>query len=252
MGKIVCWFSGGVTSAVATKLALERYEDVEIVFFETGNHHPDNERFFVDCEKWFGQPITTLQHEKFGDIYSVFTEENFINSPYGAPCTKYLKKNVRLEWEKKVDFKRNYDGQVFGFESSPREYSRAERFNKEFPYTKPLFPLIACDLTKEDCLKLLKKNGIEVPMMYRLGYLNNNCVGCVKGGMGYWNKIRVDFPEVFEKTATLERELGASCINGVYLDELDPSRGWELKPYVESCGSFCDNLDASEAGGESL
>ena len=25
--------------------------------------------------------------------------------------------------------------------------------------------------------------GIEIPVMYRLGYNNNNCVGCVKGGI---------------------------------------------------------------------
>lgn len=31
--------------------------------------------------------------------------------------------------------------------------------------------------------------------MYDLGYANNNCIGCVKGGIGYWNKIRIDFPE---------------------------------------------------------
>ncbi len=37
--------------------------------------------------------------------------------------------------------------------------------------------------------------------MYDLGYPNNNCIGCVKGGMGYWNKIRKDFPEVFQKRA---------------------------------------------------
>ena len=36
------------------------------------------------------------------------------------------------------------------------------------------------------------------PLMYDLGYPNNNCIGCVKGGMGYWNHIRKDFPEVFE------------------------------------------------------
>lgn len=61
--------------------------------------------------------------------------------------------------------------------------------------------------------------------MYDLGYHNNNCVGCVKGGMGYWNRIRIDFPEVFRKMAELEREIGHSCINGVYLDELAPGRG---------------------------
>jgi len=251
MGKIVCWFSGGVTSTVATKLALERYDDVEIIFFETGSHHPDNDRYFAECEKWFGQPIIVLQDEKHEDIYSIFEEKRFINSPYGSPCTQILKKKVRQKWEDEVDYKNNYDGQVFGFDCSPREYKRAERFHKEYPYTKPLFPLIGCNLTKEDCFDIMERNGIEIPKMYRLGYGNNNCIGCVKGGMGYWNKIRIDFPEVFEKTASLEREIGATCItdrngNRVYLDELDPNRGWELKPYVEPCGSFCDDLDGVE------
>ena len=36
----------------------------------------------------------------------------------------------------------------------------------------------------------------------------NNCIGCVKGGMGYWNKIRRDFPERFEEMAALEKEIG--------------------------------------------
>ena len=42
--------------------------------------------------------------------------------------------------------------------------------------------------------------------MYDMGYPNNNCIGCVKGGMGYWNHIRKDFPEVFDSRAKLERE----------------------------------------------
>ena len=32
--------------------------------------------------------------------------------------------------------------------------------------------------------------------MYDLGYPNNNCIGCIKGGMGYWNRIRKDFPDI--------------------------------------------------------
>ena len=55
--------------------------------------------------------------------------------------------------------------------------------------------------------------GIKRPIMYDLGYSNNNCIGCVKGGMGYWNKIREDFPEVFQARAKLEREIGRSCKN---------------------------------------
>jgi hypothetical protein len=75
--------------------------------------------------------------------------------------------------------------------------------------------------------------------MYDLGYKNNNCVGCVKGGMGYWNKIRVDFPEVFKKRAELERLIGASCINGIYLDELSPDRGRIEDEIMEECSIFC-------------
>ena len=89
------------------------------------------------------------------------------------------------------------------------------------------------------CITLLDKLGIDIPAMYRLGYHNNNCIGCVKGGMGYWNKIRVDFPDTFAEMAKLEREVGASCIRHVYLDELDPKRGRKEKPLVGDCGVLC-------------
>ena len=83
--------------------------------------------------------------------------------------------------------------------------------------------------------------------MYDLGYYNNNCRGCVKGGMGYWNKIRVDFPEVFANRAKMERDIGASCIKGVYLDELDPSRGRMSEEVMQDCSIFCQ-LAIDEAG----
>jgi hypothetical protein len=86
--------------------------------------------------------------------------------------------------------------------------------------------------------------------MYDLGYPNNNCIGCVKGGMGYWNKIRQDFPEVFADRARMEREIGASCMNGVYLDELAPEAGRGLKPIVEDCGILCGVMKLNPNKGE--
>ena len=75
--------------------------------------------------------------------------------------------------------------------------------------------------------------------MYDLGYTNNNCIGCVKGGMGYWNKIRKEFPEVFSSRAKLERDIGHSCIKGVFLDELDPNRG-RNDEVIPDCGIMCE------------
>lgn len=95
------------------------------------------------------------------------------------------------------------------------------------------FPLIERGLSKENCHAIADSLGLKRPKMYDLGYSNNNCVGCVKGGKGYWNRIRVDFPEVFERRAKEEREVGHSCINGVSLDELDPGAGRMERDYAD-------------------
>jgi hypothetical protein len=76
--------------------------------------------------------------------------------------------------------------------------------------------------------------------MYDLGYHNNNCIGCVKGGKGYWNKIRVDFPEVFAARAKMERDIGHYCIKDAnWLDELDPEAGRNDPPVTQECGVYC-------------
>jgi hypothetical protein len=44
---------------------------------------------------------------------------------------------------------------------------------------------------------------------------------------------------VFAARAKLERELGASCIKGVFLDELAPDAGRHEGPIVDECGILC-------------
>jgi hypothetical protein len=56
--------------------------------------------------------------------------------------------------------------------------------------------------------------------------------------MGYWNKIRIDFPDYFDRMAKIERKLGNSCIKGTFLDELNPSKGKHSDLSFE-CGAFC-------------
>lgn len=232
---IISWWSGGVTSAVATKKCLESHTDVQIYFCETGQHHEDNLRFKTDCEKWYGQKINVLTNAKWQTVERVL-QHGYINGPHGAYCTKLLKKDVRVALEKITVF----DWQAFGFEYEPKQVKRGERFNEQYPTAKGIFPLINEKLNKKDCMEILLKAGIELPAMYRLGYSNANCIGCVKGGMGYWNKIRVDFPDRFKRTAELEREAGHSCLKGVFLDELDPERGRHESIELPECGIYCE------------
>jgi hypothetical protein len=121
-----------------------------------------------------------------------------------------------------------------------QEQDRADSIVDRYPAQSHRFPLIEKGISKTEAHEILKASGIKRPMMYELGYNNNNCIGCLKGGMGYFNHIRKDFGDVFEKRAKLERLIGASCINGTFLDELDPSIGRHTKPIVDDCGILCE------------
>ena len=200
---MIGWFSCGVTSAVACKIALETYtkDVVKLYYIEIDSAHPDNERFIKDCEAWYGTTINRVRSNKYSDQFEVIEESGYINGPSGARCTLMLKKEVRRKIERDLDF----PPQVFGFEYSKREINRAVRFSQQYEQAKPVFPLIERKMTKEMCAELLLKNGIRLTAMYELGFRNNNCIGCVKGGKGYWNKIRKHFPDVYEKMAKLER-----------------------------------------------
>ena len=236
---IISWWSAGVTSAVATKLAIDKYgvDNVLPIYFAIDSAHPDNNRFKKECEEWYGRKILTERSHKHKDQFEVIVKDKYVNGPAGARCTLVLKKRVRQRIEKELQ----YDGQIFGFEYSKKEINRAIRFKEQYPDAKSLFPLIENKMNKPESLHYLEQHaGIERPVMYKLGYSNNNCIGCVKGGMGYWNKIRIDFPDHFDKMAKAEREVGNSCLRHTFLDELDPNAGRKQKMVMPDCGNFCD------------
>lgn len=232
----VAWFSAGVDSTIAIYLSLEEID--KIIYIHIDDQHEDTMRYVKDCEKLFGKPIEILQ-SRYKTVDEVQQAFQFVASAWGAKCTEVLKKRVRKEWE--LDHK-DYDITYYwGFDSSER--IRAEKTEQSMDKYKHKFPLIEKVLTKQDCHAMLKKLGIKRPLMYDLGYSNNNCIGCVKGGIGYWNKIRVDFPDRFKQQAERERQVGHTCLkdkNGpIYLDELDPNRGNMEEEIMEDCSIIC-------------
>ena len=227
---IVSWFSAGVSSFIATWLMRDTVD--KVLYIHIDDHHPDTLRFINDCQQALGFDIEHMQSQ-YKSVDNVIQQFQFINSRYGARCTDVLKKRVRKKWEHgKTDL--TY---IWGYDAS--EQHRADRLVEAMPKQKHIFPLIEKGISKEEAHGMLAELGIARPAMYDLGYRNNNCVGCVKGGMGYWNKIRVDFPDVFKRMAKREREIGHTCIKGVYLDELEPDRGRFETEILEDCGIIC-------------
>lgn len=241
--RTVAWFSAGAASTCATKLAVEQDPATIVAYCDTGSEHEDTARYIADVESWIGTEVLNLSSPDYADIWDVFDKTGYLVGPQGARCTTELKKVVRRNFQEPSDV------QVFGF--TTEEQRRADLFRLGNPEVDLWTPLIDNGINKQDCHDMVASAGITPHMMYRLGYKNANCVGCVKGGMGYWNKIRVDFPDVFERMAQQERTMGITVnrsetrVDGkrvsvrVYLDELDPNRGsYESEADVE-CGVIC-------------
>lgn len=239
--RVLCWFSCGAASAVASKLAVEKYGGrCEVLYCDTLKHeHPDNARFMADVSKWIGKEIKTLKSEKYTDIFHVFDETGWLVGPGGARCTTELKKVVRRNYSRPDDL------HILGLTAD--EGSRILKFEKNNPELECEWNLRDMGVSKTHTYWAIRDAGIKMPVMYTLGYKNNNCIGCVKGASGYWNKIRVDFPEAFDRMAKQERKMDVA-INKTYvgdtrvrvfLDELPPDAGrYDAEPDIE-CGPVC-------------
>lgn len=213
---VICWFSGGVTSAIACKITIDLFgkENCKCIFMDTKNEDDDTYRFLKDCQKWFGikiESITLIGKEiktkkrtvTYNSIQDTWKKTLSLNVANGAICSSILKRDLRVLWQKE----NNYSFQVFGFDID--EPKRAKAFSLNYPEAKPFFPLLMFGYSKTMCIDKFKEASIEIPIAYKYGFQNNNCLktGCVQGGIGYWQKMKRDFPEKFEAMSKIEHEL---------------------------------------------
>ena len=247
MSRMVCRFSCGAASAVATKLILAAYppEDIVIVNAFIKEEHEDNRRFLADCEKWFQHPITVLRDEKYGaSTDEVWRRCHMMKNRFFAPCSNELKRKLL------ATIRQSGDIDIIGY--TTEEQDRADRLVDLFPEEEDhfKFPLIEKGLSHDDCLAMIERAGIELPMMYRLGYNNANCIGCPKGGQAYWQNIRADFPERFTTIQGIQEGIGANANflrfrsgprnkERMSLAELPPGRGDMRSEPNFSCSFFC-------------
>lgn len=206
--KIVCWWSGGVTSAVACYFAMKLYglKNCQFIMIDTlNNEDQDTYRFKEDCEKWYGVKIEVIRNDKYKSIQEVWRKSKSLNVANGAICSAQLKRNVRKKWETKN--KGLYKHQVFGFDIN--ESKRAKSLSLNYPTAFPIYPLLFHGFSKKMCIELLEDFKIEIPRVYHWGFHNNNCfkTGCVQGGIGYWQKMKREQPEKYWKMVKMEHEL---------------------------------------------
>ncbi len=242
--RVVCQFSCGAASAVATKLALAKYgatHEVAIINAFIVEEGEDNRRFLADCEQWFGRTVTVLRDEKYGaSTYELWKRKRFMVSHKGAPCSRELKRKLLDE------FRRPDDIVIFGFTAEERD--RYDDFVERYPEIHAEALLIDANLDKAACLAMVERAGILLPVDYLDGFNNANCSGeCPKGGMGHWNRMRVVRPAGFARMMAAQEDIGPGSYffrnrktgERFGLKDLPPDAGRHDEP-LPACGFFCE------------
>lgn len=260
--RVIAWWSGGITSAVACLWAVQTFKNVVVVFQDTKNEDDDTYRFLKDCEKLYSQPIELISRigRDYKSIEDVWFRFQSLAVAHGAICSTVLKREVREAYQ---DLKTDY-AQVFGFDKNERGRHIAMRRN--YPEINVFSPLVDLGLSKADCARMFIKMGIKPPVAYTLGFQNNNCLktGCVRGGIGYWQKYREVFPDRFDRMA--EREHALTNLKGEpvtickdqskggglvflkphpdypHMKDLSMMKGRQPEPIIE-CNGFCSTKD---------
>ena len=243
---IAVWFSCGAASAVAAKLTLEKYPDcaVRVINNPVTEEDEDNRRFLTDIEQWLGKEIEIAINDKYPNCSArdVWEKRSYMSGIAGAPCTLELKKKARQQWEAN----NHHDWIVLGF--TWEEKNRFKRFRMtERDNILPI--LIEEKISKPECYQRIIEAGIKLPRVYRMGYPNANCLGCVKAtSPTYWNHVREVNPEVFADRAEQSRRLGVRLVRHdgarIFLDELpSDADGAPMKNMDFECGIFCEERE---------
>ena len=233
-GRLLLWFSCGAASACALNLT-RQHKPMAIYCNTLRDENDDNLRFMRDVQKWTGIKIVTISSTEYTTTDDVFEKTKYMAGIGGARCTTELKKVPRL------NFQYADDTHIFGY--TAEETARIAKFENDNPELNLAWPLRDAGMTKSDCLKMIADAGIEIPMMYRLGFENNNCWGCVKAtSPHYWNLTRKHNPERFRQRAEQSRRLGARLVRykgvRIFLDELPEDAAEKITEDL-SCGPHC-------------
>lgn len=208
MSRVIVTLSGGKASAWCAAWAFAHYpkSDIVLYFNDTRWEHPDLYRFLKDLERFFGHRIT--EDSSWETPEDVFVRKHALANNLMPFCSRILKA------ERLQAFYQHGDTIIFGI--GPDEMKRAHRVvsvyqvvsvkKKKAP--KIVFPLIQEGATRDDIDHFFAKAGIEVPLLYRLGFVHNNCSGgCVRAGKKNWLHLLCTLPHVYAERERVEERI---------------------------------------------
>jgi hypothetical protein len=204
--KHIISLSGGIGSYIALKRIVEKHgsENVVAVFCDTLVEDNDLYRFLEDIVNKFSIGIIRLVDGR--KPFELCYQHKFLFNSRVAKCSAELKSKPFNEWLKKT-YEPNECVLYFGIDFT--ESHRCNAIVRNYDPYKVEFPLLDEPLLyKNEMLKQLQDDGIEVPRMYKLNFAHNNCGGiCFKAGIGHFRNLYLKDKEKYIEAETEEENV---------------------------------------------
>lgn len=198
--------SGGLGSAFAADRAIQRFgrNQVTLWFADVLVEDPDLYRFLHDLMQRWGGRLYWFTDGRTPE--QVWDQKKIIPNSLIAPCTYELKIKPFREFIKAMPtLPIIYIG--FKYHETKRQEKTLKSYAEALPKAVVEYPLLwlAAETRKlEDLCE--SELGIELPLLYKLGYKYNNCGGtCCRSGIGCWTRTLKFFPDRYAQKEAWEQ-----------------------------------------------
>lgn len=263
--KLAISFSGGRTSAVMTKLCVEKFSDthdIAITFANTGCEHENTLKFVDQCDKHFDWGVVWVeavinQEQGQGTRHRIVDYETAsrYGEPFEAGMKKYGLPNMVFQWctrELKEHAMRSYLRDCLGWKTRTFwtaigiRADEVDRVSAKRLEHKFVYPLVDAGWTKDD----VKRECASWPFDLDLkGEHYGNCTWCWKKSMRKLMTLANESPEVYDfpaRTEKLYKYNGANAEEGrqmfrkhmTTVDIIEMAKTTDFEPYVDT-----DQLD---------
>ena len=222
----VIFYSGGIASYITAKRVIARQgaANCTLLFTDTNYEHEDLYRFLDESCKHLGVELTRIADGR--TPWEVFRDVRFLGNTRADPCSKILKRDLAQKWVRD-----NHDPAdttlYLGLTADEKHrLVRSKRFWEPYTVESPLMD--EPTTTKADMISECRRDRIEPPELYSLGFPHNNCGGfCVKAGQAHFLHLLRELPDKYAEVEQKEQEM-RDLLGDVAI--LRDRRGGETKP----------------------
>lgn len=204
--KHIVFYSGGIGSWMTAKRVIAQHgkENVILLFTDTLIEDEDLYRFIEETVK--EMDVEYVRIEDGRTPWEVFKDVRYLGNSRLAQCSHILKQKTADKWLK-AHFQPEEVILYLGIDWTEEHRTKAPvknwaPFKVEFPMCEEPY------LSKQDMLDELKRLGIEIPRLYKMGFSHNNCGGfCVRAGQAHFLNLYKKLPDLYKYHEKKEEEM---------------------------------------------